>query len=156
MIATSKLRKAMHEIAAKKGEEFTFFGFFLRADAVGAWDLVVSAWWLANFRLETLDELHRLLIASLGKVTTGKIGRLVTLRPDDANLRAVVSEYPVEDGEVRVKRECLFGLEIEDAIILRARPGTTRRARKVSEAKRARKRPSSKPVRRARASLAGR
>jgi hypothetical protein len=108
----------------------------LRADACGTWDLVVSAWWLADGRLETLEELNKLVIASLGKVASREIGRLVRLRPDDANLKAVVSEYPVEDGEVRVKRERLFGLEIDDAIILRARPGAARRARKV---------PSSKP-----------
>ena len=145
MIATSKLRKAMHEIAAKKGEEFSFFGLFQRADACGTWDLVASAWWLADGRLETLEEFHKLVIASLGRVTSREIGRLVRLRPDDANLRAVVSEYPVEDGEVRVKRECLFGLEIDDAIILQARKATARRARTASTATKTRKALSSKP-----------
>lgn len=144
MIATSKLRKAMHDIAAEKGE-FTFFGLFQRADACGTWDLVASAWWLADGHLETLEEFHKLVIASLGKVASREIGRLVRLRPDDANLKAVVSEYPVEDGEIRIKRERLFGLEIDEAVILQARPGPARRPRPPSEAKQARKVPSSKP-----------
>ena len=42
MIATSRLRKAMRDIAAEKGE-FTLFGLFMRTDAPGTWDLVVSA-----------------------------------------------------------------------------------------------------------------
>jgi len=45
MIATSDLRRAMHEIAGRKGN-FTLFGLFMRADAPfaradapGTWDL---------------------------------------------------------------------------------------------------------------------
>jgi hypothetical protein len=45
VIPTGVLRKAMHEIAAKKGD-FTLFALFKRADGLGRWDLVVSAPWL--------------------------------------------------------------------------------------------------------------
>jgi hypothetical protein len=55
MISISKLRKAMRDIAAKKGE-FTFFGLLRRADAPGTWDLVVSAPWLGKGKLKALGE----------------------------------------------------------------------------------------------------
>src|ERR1035438_812464 len=45
MISTNQFRKAMHAIAAKKGD-FTLFALFQRANGLGNWDLVVAAPWL--------------------------------------------------------------------------------------------------------------
>jgi hypothetical protein len=52
MTAIGDFRRAMHEIAVKKGN-FTLFALFMPADAPlhrgddpGTWDLVVSAPWL--------------------------------------------------------------------------------------------------------------
>lgn len=39
------LHEAMRDIGVRKGE-FTLFGLFMRSDAPGTWDLVVSAPWL--------------------------------------------------------------------------------------------------------------
>jgi hypothetical protein len=116
MISTDKLRKAMREIAAAKGD-FTFFGIFLRADALGSWDLVVSAPWLEERRLKPLE----LLTKSIGRQSLRQFARIVTLNPRDPPLKAVVSAYAVDDGEVRVQHSKLFGLDIEDAIIMRAK-----------------------------------
>jgi hypothetical protein len=111
----------MHEIAAKKGE-FTFFGLFLPENAIFCrWDLVISAPWLDVDELEDIGEFHELVVASLGKAAMREISCLVPLSPNDPNLRAVISEYPVDDGEIRVRCAYLFGLKIEDAIILQAR-----------------------------------
>lgn len=120
MISTTKLRKAMREISAKKGE-FTLFGLFMRADAPGTWDLVVSAPWLEPGKLRTLSEFTRLLSESVGEQSLRQFSRIVTLRQQDRALKAVLSAFSVDDGEIRVQRSNLFGLEIEDAIILRAK-----------------------------------
>ena len=121
MISTKKLRKAMREIAAEKGE-FTLFALFLRADSSGGvWDLVVSAPWLEPGKLKALGEFVELLAKSLGESNLRDFSRVQTVGDDDPTLNAIVSEFPVEDGELRVSRPGLFGLEIEDAIILRAK-----------------------------------
>lgn len=120
MIPTNKLRKAMREIAAKKGE-FTLFGLFMRADAPGRWDLVVSAPWLEKGTLKALRELTRLLSDSIGEESLAQLSRIATVSRRDPALKAVVSAFSVDDGELRVQRSNLFGLEIEDAIILRAK-----------------------------------
>ncbi len=120
MISTDKLRKAMREIAAAKGD-FTFFGIFLRADALGSWDLVVSAPWLEERRLKPLGEFTELLTKSIGRQSLRQFARIVTLNHRDPSLKAVVSAYSVDDGEVRVQHSKLFGLDIEDAIIMRAK-----------------------------------
>ena len=65
VISTARLRRAMREIAAKKGD-FTLFGLVMRADAPGTWDLVVSASWLVEGKLKALREFAALLAASNG------------------------------------------------------------------------------------------
>lgn len=120
MISTNKLRKAMREITAKKGD-FTLFGLFMRVDAPGTWDLVVSAPWLEEGKLKALAEFTELLAASIGEQSLKEFSRVVTLNRRDATLNSLVSTFSVDDGEVRVKRSNLFGLEIEDGIILRAK-----------------------------------
>lgn len=120
MIPTTKLRKAMRDIAAKKGD-FNLFGLFMRADAPGTWDLVVSAPWLEQGKLKALGEFTKLLSESIGEESLREFSRIATVSRRDPALDALVSAFSVDDGELRVKRSNLFGLEIEDAIILRAK-----------------------------------
>lgn len=49
-----------------KKRDFTLFGLFMRADAPGTWDLVVSAPWLEEGKLKALREFAALLAASIG------------------------------------------------------------------------------------------
>lgn len=120
MIATRQFRKAMREIAAAKGN-FTLFGLFRRANALGTWDLVVSAPWLENGPLKRVRELDRLLSRSLGKVALRQFSRIAVLGEDDEGLEALLASISVDDGEVRVKQPEFFRLELEDAIIFRAK-----------------------------------
>ena len=124
MISTNKLRKAMREIAAKKGD-FTLFGLFMRADAPGTWDLVVSAPWLEEGKLKALAEFTELLAESIGEQSLKEFSRVVTLNRRDPTLNSLVSAFSVDDGEMRVTRSNLFGLEIEDGIIFRAKRAAT-------------------------------
>ena len=120
MISTAKLRKAMREIAAKKGD-FTLFGLFMRADAPGTWDLVVSAPWLEHGKLNALGKFTELLSKEIGQQSLRQFSRIVTLNQRDPALKKVLSAFSVDDGELRVQHSNLFGLEIEDAIIIRAK-----------------------------------
>ena len=110
----------MREIAVKRGE-FTLFGLFMRSDAPGTWDLVVSAPWLEEGKLKALGEFTQILAESIGEQSLRQLSRIVTLNQRDPALTAVVSAFSVDDGEVRVQHSNLFGLEIEDAIIMRAK-----------------------------------
>ena len=47
-----------------------------------------------------------------------------TVNKGNPALKAILAEFSVDDGEVRIQKSNLFGLEIENAIILRAKkPG---------------------------------
>lgn len=116
----------MREISEKKGE-FTLFGLFMRSDAPGTWDLVVSAPWLEKGKLKATSEFVRLLTNSIGEPALRHFSRVQTVSAKNPALEAILGAFSVDDGEIRVQKSNLFGLEIEDAIILRAkRPGSNR------------------------------
>jgi hypothetical protein len=120
MINTNVLRKAMDGIAAKKGE-FTLFALLMRADAPGTWDLVVSASWLESGNLKATREFVRLLAQSMGEESLHQFSRVVALDSNDAPARFILENLPVEDDELRVQSTDLLGLQIQEAIILRAK-----------------------------------
>jgi hypothetical protein len=128
-VATGRLRQAMHEIAAKKGE-FTLFALFMRADAPGRWDLVVSAPWLEAGNLKATSELVELLSDSIGEQPLKRFGRIATVPADQPPVEFILKNLPVDDEELRVKSTDLFGLEIEEAIIFRAKAPDTARSRR--------------------------
>ena len=129
MIAIDALEKAMHDISARKGE-FTLFALFKRSDAPGTWDLVVSAPWLEHGKLEALGELTELLAKSMGRRSLTQFSRVETVPSNNSTLKSILAKTPVEDGPVRVQNSDLFGLDLEEGIILRAkRPNLRKRVR---------------------------
>ena len=120
MIDTSSLRKAMRDIAGQKGA-FTLFGLFKRSDAPGAWDLVVSAPWLEKGKLKATSEFVQLLADSIGEQELQNFSRIQTINGKSPGLKAVLQAFSVEDGEVHVQNSKLFGLEIVEAFIFRAK-----------------------------------
>lgn len=132
MIATSILQKAMRQIAAKEGD-FTLFALFRRADApFGNWDLVVSAPWLESNTLKATSEVVNLLVESIGRESLKQLARVEVIRDDNPTLKFILANLPVDDGELRIQSTDLFGLEIEEGIIFRAkRPDSKKNGRKA-------------------------
>jgi hypothetical protein len=121
MIDTKLLRKAMDEIAAKKGE-FTLFALLRRADALGGWDLVVCAPWLGSGNLKATRGFVRMLARWMGEESLQQFSRVVALDSDEPRVRFIRENFPVwkGEGERTVQSIDLLGLHIEEAIILRA------------------------------------
>ena len=120
MIPTGVLRKAMNEIAAKKGD-FILFALFRRADGLGRWDLVVSAPWLEGGRLKALSELVDLIARSIGRKRLSELARVEAVPGDDPTVKSILDSLPVDDDERRIQNTDFFGLQMEEAIILRAK-----------------------------------
>ena len=109
MIAPGDLRKAMHEIAGRKGD-FTVFGLFMRADAplarsddLGTWDLVASAPWLEGSRLKATTELVDLLKKTMGRKLVQELSRVVIIPGEDPTVQFLLRSVPVEDGEHHIR-----------------------------------------------------
>jgi hypothetical protein len=126
VIATRYLRRAMHDIAARRGD-FTLFALFMptdapfmRADSPGTWDLVVSAPWLQGSRLKAVREVVELLAKSIGRQAVQRFSRVDVIDGDDPLVRFILRSLPVEDGALRIESTDLMGFQIERAIIFRA------------------------------------
>lgn len=120
MIAIDRLRQAMRDITAQKGD-FTLFALLMRSDAPGTWDLVVAAPWLKKGKLKAISELTELLAQSIGEQSLLQFARIVTIDELDPRLKAIVSKFSVDDGHISIQSSDLFGLDIEEAIIMRAK-----------------------------------
>src|SRR5687767_14946647 len=114
MITNTALRKAMREISNTKGD-FTLFAKILRSDALGKWDLVVSAPWLQEGTLKATAELVNLLSKSVGNGALHEFSRIETVGSDHPTVKFILANLPVDDGELHVQSTDLFGLQIDDA-----------------------------------------
>ncbi len=133
MISIGVFRKAMHQIAAKRGD-LTLFALFKRANGLGRWDLVASAPWLEGGTLKGRSELVDLLAKSMGRRRLSELARVETIPSDDPTVKSILDSLPVDDddAERRIQNADYFGLQIDEAIILRAkRPERKRPARKA-------------------------
>lgn len=119
-MTNSTLRKAMRDISARKGD-VTLFAKIRRSDALGAWDLVVSAPWLEAGQLKATRELVELLFDSVGQTSLHEFARIQTVGTDHPTVKFMVDNFAVEDGELRVQSTDLFGLQIEEAVVFRAK-----------------------------------
>lgn len=130
MIGIGIYRKAMNEIAEKKGD-FTLFALLMRGNALGKWDLVVAAPWIEGGTLRSTREVVELLTQSIGSKHLQQLARVVPVDTGDPAVKFILANLPVEgDSELRVRSTDLFGLEIEDAIILRAKHPASNGARR--------------------------
>jgi hypothetical protein len=116
----------MHEISAKKGD-FTLFALFMRSDAPGTWDLVVSAPWLEDGKLKATSELVELLSDCVGEAELHYFSRIATVGQDHPAVKFILENLPADDGELRVKSTDLFGLDIDEAVIFRAKKPSANR-----------------------------
>jgi hypothetical protein len=117
----SALRKAVQAMADQKGE-FTLFALLLRTDALGTWDLVVSAPWLESGTLKSTGEFIRLLTKLIGEESLQHFSRVVTLEKDAPEVRFLVEHFPTCNDEIREAQNLdLFGLQIQAATIFRAK-----------------------------------
>lgn len=131
MIDIEKFRKAMRDIAARKGD-FTLFAFFRREDAPDGWDLVVSSPWLEAGNLKNLAEFADALKNLVGEKQLRELSRIVTIKDNDPALKAILSDIQVQDGVTEVRESVFFDLRIQQAIFLRAAKGVVVREKRTA------------------------
>jgi hypothetical protein len=120
MIQIEKFRKVMNQVSAEKGD-FVLFGLFLTKESPDRWDLVVSAPWLENGKLKALGGFAEKLSSVIGPEEVLSLSKIVTLNHDDPSLKAILKAIQVENNEIVLRDNNLFGLEVKQAYILRAK-----------------------------------
>src|ERR1035438_3452726 len=102
-IPTKQFRKAMREIAAKKGD-FTLFALFQRANGLGNWDLVVAAPWLKVGGYRDISKVVEGLVESIGRKPLRYLAQVAVVPEKQAAVKSILASLPVEDGEMRLGR----------------------------------------------------
>src|ERR1039458_1688982 len=111
MIAVSSLGKAMHEMVAQKGD-FTLFALLRRDEPLYSfWVLVVSAPWLNSEKLAGTREVADHLEKSIGRKGLQQLARIVVITDDNPTIKFFLKNVPVDDGERRIQKTDLFGLQ---------------------------------------------
>jgi hypothetical protein len=112
----------MRNVAATRGD-FVLFGLFKQAIFTEYWDLVVAAPWLDGGAADSVSTVIRLVSREFPASTQGLpfVGRVVTLDVYDPRVVELASTYALEDGEIRLPPSVIFDIEMEGAIILRAK-----------------------------------
>lgn len=109
------------EIASERGDFALFALVRPEAQELEIWDLVIAATWA-----ESLEELESLMLQRISTTFSNEalfqLARVVPVPADDPAVQALLAEYPVEHGRLRVEDDTFLGLPITKAYIITARP----------------------------------
>ncbi len=100
---------------------FVLFALFLPEDAPQDWDLVVSAPWEFEDKLDFLRYVTDKLKKHLSRDEYLKLSRIVPIPCNEPGLEAVYELAQVEHGTVELRDETFFGLEIKRAYVITSR-----------------------------------
>lgn len=122
-------------LASERGP-FVLFALLLRPElstvvstsdpgVLGRWDLLVAAEWLKSNQKSELEYLTGELKSHMGRSTLRQLSRVVILAPDDPFVKAVTSAFTTEHNPLEVRNTNLFGIGVDRAFIITARPEPT-------------------------------
>ncbi len=133
---TTLFRKAIKTFEAKRGT-VTLAALLRRRNGLGRWDLVVAAPWIEGRTLKAMRDVLGLLKTSVGRRGLEQVSRIILLRPRDPMVKSLLDIAASDRYEFRLRSTELFGVDMDDAVILHAkqpRPNGARRPRPVAVA----------------------
>ena len=117
-----KLAKLEEEIAQEKSEKFLLFALFLREDAPGVWDLLVSAHWAEKDEYGAIKYLADKIKEHLKPEEILKLSRIVVIQRQNRYMHelkeAIQKAIRVQHGTVEIKNSNFFGLDIKHAYVI--------------------------------------
>ncbi len=112
-----KLRDIEKEISESKGP-FELFALFLREDAPGKWDLLISSDWARSDKKAAINYIVKKIREVFSDKEMLMLSRLVILDKDDASLKALHGAVQVEHGLAEVSDSNFFDLAIKHAYLI--------------------------------------
>ncbi len=119
MIDITKFEQLQRELSREKGN-FVLFGLFLRDEAPGKWDFIVSAPWLEQGKMKALQLLVDRAKPIIGQQELLNLSRIITLNHDDPALFEILSKDRHIDKVTELKDITVAGIEISHAFIFHA------------------------------------
>ena len=117
-----KLKLALKELENDEGD-IRLFALFLREDALGKWDLLVSAPWLDSKKLTSYDKITEIVQKHLGENDIIQLARIAILDPNDPSVFFLQEVCPVTNDTYKevpiAPLSDRFGFAIRRAFVLR-------------------------------------
>ncbi len=111
------------ELTDEKGD-FVLFGLFLREGSPNKWDVVVSAPWLDESSIESLDFMIKRIQSKLELQEQLMMSAVLVLDPSQEFVKEMNEEVRVEHGNVKLMDYIFNGMGIERAHIITSKPDT--------------------------------
>jgi hypothetical protein len=120
-----KLFQIEKEISQERGA-FVLFALFEREDALGNWDVLISAEWIGENKKEVLSYITSKMSSKLLWQEQVLLSRIVILDPLDSFVASINTMIEIEHGDqVRFVNCNVNGIPIKDAFIITSkRPGS--------------------------------
>lgn len=115
-----KLRVVEQQISQERGP-FVLFALFLREDAPGVWDLLVSAPWIEDDKGAALRYISGKLNETATREELMRLSRIVLIEQSHPALAAMQSALTIEHGSAEVQVSDFFGLPIQHAYVITSR-----------------------------------
>jgi hypothetical protein len=118
-----KLKTALKELEGENGR-IVLFALFLREEALGDWDLLVSASWLNSRSLDSYELVVKKIQKRLHESEVVQLARVVILDTNDAAVAFLQDLYSIPNGSFVEVPNCepltnRFGFKIKRAYVLR-------------------------------------
>jgi len=118
-----KLKIALKDLERESGGVL-LFALFLREEALGKWDLLISAPWLDARGLELYEQVTQAVQKQMGDTEITQLSRIVILKSGDPAVAFLQHLYPVPNGSFIEVANCeplsdKFGFTIKRAYVLR-------------------------------------
>lgn len=118
-----KLKAALKELEKENGK-IVLFALFLREEALGKWDLLVSASWLNSRSPDSYEIVAKTIQRCLHESEVVQIARVVILDTNDVAVAFLQGLYSIPNGSFVEVSNCepltnRFGFTIKRAYVLR-------------------------------------
>ncbi|HSW86599.1 MAG TPA: hypothetical protein VLG49_03765 [Rhabdochlamydiaceae bacterium] len=124
-----RLKTVLKELEQEYGE-ISLFALFLREEAFGKWDLLISASWLDSRALDSYEKVAKKVQKCLNETEIVQLARIVILDINDPGVVFLQDLYSVPNGSFVEVSNCgplteRFGFVIKRAYVLRCVKGNS-------------------------------
>ncbi len=117
-----KLQAIEKEMSAERGD-FALFGLFLREEAPGRWDLLVSAPWLAAHSVDDLRYVINTVQPRLDVEEWLLVSRVVVLEKDNPVLSSIQKLVKTEHSRFVLQNSTFNGMRFRHAYVITSGTG---------------------------------
>lgn len=117
-----KKLKSIEKTASKERGNFWFFALLLPEESPNKWDLLVSADWIDDNESSAIRYIAGKIVENLSPTEMTNFSKVVPIETKNPELIQLAKEYHVEHDAKEIRHQDFFGIPIDQAYIITAKP----------------------------------